>query len=184
MKKSLLCASAIALLMSFATIHAEENPNQKRIDEIESQIKELESELKELKGDESKESKEDATSIGDTQTVEEYEITINEISFTDERNQFEENDPENVIRIDYTVKNNSDEDVSYSGSDFKVYVDGKETSVYPNDNSMGALSPGRSLDGVAYHTVEGDGEIEIEWSPLSYFGKERALFKIDRADIQ
>ncbi|MBG9982145.1 DUF4352 domain-containing protein [Aerococcaceae bacterium DSM 111020] len=170
--------------MSFTPINAEENPNQKRIDEIESQIKVLQSELKELKGDENSEDGNDAPGLGETQTVDAYEITINEVSFTDERNNFDDSDPDNVIRIDYTIKNNADEDVSYSGNDFKVYVDGKETSIYPNDNSVGALSAGRSLDGVAHHVLEGDGEVEIDWSPLSYFGKEKAIFKIDRADIQ
>ena len=52
MKKSLVLLASIFTLGSFVPfISAEENPNQKRIDEIEAQIKELQAELKELKGD-------------------------------------------------------------------------------------------------------------------------------------
>ena len=52
MKKSLVLLASVLALGSFVpSAYAEDNPNQKRIDEIEAQIKELEAELKELKGD-------------------------------------------------------------------------------------------------------------------------------------
>jgi hypothetical protein len=63
-----------------------------------------------------------------------YNLTINSITLSDERNQFHENNPAQVIEIDYTYENISMEDELYiSDSDFKVIDEGGTiASTYPN----------------------------------------------------
>ncbi|GEN49519.1 hypothetical protein [Alkalibacterium pelagium] len=87
-----------------------------------------------------------------------------------------EADPENVIAIYYTLENGTDDDYGY-GMDFDVYVDGSQADTYPNDNSMGSVSSGRSTDGVAHYAVNGE-TIEVEWEPLFSFSGEKGIWDV------
>jgi hypothetical protein len=115
-------------------------------------------------------------SIGESITIDDITMTITNAEFTDERNQFEEADPENVIAIYYTLENGTDDDYGY-GMDFDVYVDGSQADTYPNDNSMGSVSSGRSTDGVAHYAVNGE-TIEVEWEPLFSFSGEKGIWDV------
>lgn len=115
-------------------------------------------------------------SIGESITIDDITMTITNAEFTDERNQFEEDEPENVIAIYYTLENDTDDDYGY-GMDFDVYVDGSQADTYPNDNSMGSVSSGRSTDGVAHYAVNGE-TIEVEWEPLFSFSGEKGIWDV------
>lgn len=115
-------------------------------------------------------------SIGDSVTIDDITMTITHAEFTDDRNQFEESDPENVIAVHYTLHNDSDDDYPY-GMDFDVYVDGSQSDSYPNENSMGSVSSGRSVDGVEHFSVEGD-TIEVEWAPMFSFSGDKGIWDI------
>lgn len=115
--------------------------------------------------------------VGDSYTIDDITLTITDVSFTDERNQFEEDEPENVIRIDYELENNSDSDYAY-GMDFDVYADGRKMDTYANTIDIGSVSAGRTVDGTTHFGVEGD-DIEIEWSPLLSFTDEVAIWSVN-----
>lgn len=183
MKKSLvLLASVLALGSYVPSALAETNPNQKRIDEIEEQIKELNAELKELKGDDKDG---DTYSVGDEVELGDYIIKIIELSYTDERNQFADVDPENVLVITFEITNNSEEDLLFTSSDFKVYLDGKEIDVYPiSNNALGTISPNRTKEAKAGFALFGEGDIEIEWTPTFNFDNLRAIWRITPEDIE
>ena len=67
----------------------------------------------------------EAISIKDDGGNELYNLLINSILLSDERNQFHENEPAQVIEIDYTYENISREDELYiSESNFKVIDEG------------------------------------------------------------
>jgi hypothetical protein len=76
----------------------------------------------------------EAISIKDDGGNELYNLLINSILLSDERNQFHENEPAQVIEIDYTYENISQEDELYiSESNFKVIDEGGTiASTYPN----------------------------------------------------
>ena len=126
----------------------------------------------------SKEEKSDTFyKIGDTVKVGDAEYTLNSVELTDERNQFEENQPAQVIKITYTVKNDGDSDIPV-GMDVEVYgSDNKKSETYPNDNTMGSVAPGKEMDCVAHFGLNQTGEIEIHFSPLVSFEK-AAKYKV------
>ena len=126
----------------------------------------------------SKEEKSDTFyKIGDTVKVGDAEYTLNSVELTDERNQFEENQPAQVVKITYTVKNDGDSDITV-GMDVEVYgSDNKKSETYPNDNTMGSVAPGKEMDCVAHFGLNQTGEIEIHFSPLVSFEK-AAKYKV------
>lgn len=186
MKKSLILLASLFTLGSFVPfVSAEGNPNQERIEEIEAQIKELQAELKELKGDDDNADEDgDAHSIGDEVEIGDYVIKIKEASYTDERNQYEDVDPENVLVLTFEITNNSKEDLLFTGANFKVYIDGKEMDTYPiSDVALGTIAPGRTKEAKSGYAIFGNGDVEVEWTPTFNFDKLRALWKLAPENI-
>lgn len=118
--------------------------------------------------------------VGDTITFKDKaEITITGAEWTDERNQFEDSNPEKVLKVTYNVKNISDEDYSV-GSDLELYVNGKKMESYANDNTLETISAGRSYEGATQHFgVTGSGNIEVEVKPSFSFDSDKAIVKLD-----
>lgn len=114
--------------------------------------------------------------IGDTVKVGNVTYTLNSVSLTDERNEFEDNQPAQVVKITYTVKNDGDSDIPV-GTDVEVYgPDDKKSETYANENTMGSVAPGKQMDVTAHFKLNQTGEIEIHFSPLVSFEK-AAKFK-------
>ena len=114
--------------------------------------------------------------VGDSVKVDNVTYTLTGVSLTSERNQFDEKKPAEVVKVTYTVKNDSDSDIPV-GTDVQVYgPDNKKAESYPNDNTMGSLSPGKEMDCTAHFGINSKGEIEILFSPIASF-KEDAKFK-------
>ena len=178
MKKTSLVLLAAFSLVS-APVLAEENPNQDRIDEIEAEIKELQEELKDLKGN----SESDTNSIGDSVEIGDYTIKITEAYYTNERVEFEETDPDKVLVLSFELTNNSDEELTYTSNDFKVYVDNKEMKPYALEAALGNVSPGRTVEEKTAIGIIGDGDIEIEWQPSINFDDLSVLWVLDDGDI-
>ena len=106
--------------------------------------------------------------VGDSATIDDITLTVNSVSFTDERNSYADTTPERVIAIEYTLENGQEEDYPF-GMDMDLYVDGKKADTYPLGTDFGSVSAGRAVDSVAYFGVDGE-EIELEWQPM--FGME------------
>lgn len=123
--------------------------------------------------EEVKENKIERFSLGDTLVTSSedgtnlYEITFNKAFLTEERNQFSDKTPDNVVVLEYTYKNLNIEDGLYisEGNDFRVYdANGNALSTYPAGADMygGTVSVGRSgtsqealgFDGDAHQTLE------------------------------
>ena len=122
--------------------------------------------------EEVKENKIERVGLGDTLVVSEdgtelYEITFDKAFLTEERNQFSDKTPDNVVVLEYTYKNLSDEDglAIFEGNHFRVYdANGAALSSYPAGANMfgGTVSVGRSgtsqealgFDGDAHQTLE------------------------------
>ena len=59
----------------------------------------------------SKEAQESFYQVGDTVKVGDAEYTLNSVELTDERNQFADEQPAQVVKITYTIKNNGQNDL-------------------------------------------------------------------------
>lgn len=114
--------------------------------------------------------------VGDTVKVGDATYTLNSVELTDERNQFEEKEPAQVVKITYTVKNDGTEDIPV-GADVEVYgSDDKKAETYANENTMGSVASGKQMDVTAHFALNQPGEIEIHFAPLISFEK-AAKFK-------
>ena len=114
--------------------------------------------------------------VGDTVQVGDAEYTLTSVELTDERNQFDDTNPAQVVKVSYTIKNNGDSDLPV-GMDVEVYgSDDKKSESYPNDNTMGSVAPGKQMDCVAHFGLNQTGEIEIHFVPLMSF-ENSAIFK-------
>ncbi|MBJ8326491.1 hypothetical protein [Streptococcus pacificus] len=106
-------------------------------------------------------------------------ITIKGTNFTDERNQFDESNPDRVLTITYDVENLSDDDYVI-GSEISLYVDGKKMDTYPVNNTINTISAGRSYENAtASFGVFGEGEMELEVEPSWSFTAKPQIVKLD-----
>jgi len=133
---------------------------------------------KEKESAEKKEKKEDKKyGLGETAEVGDVKVTITKVSLTDERNEFEESEPNKVVKIEYEMENNRDEEIPV-GADFQVYDStGNQVDLYALDNTMGSLKPGKKLQGVEHYGIE-DGPIEVYFQPMFSLDK-NAIFELD-----
>lgn len=117
-------------------------------------------------------------SIGDTAEFDNVKFTLKEVSTTDERNQFADEDPTTVVKIEYELENIGDDDLPY-GADVTVYdAAGNQMDSYPLDNDMGSLAPGKKVQGAEHHAIDEVGTIEIHFAPLISF-ESAAVFEVD-----
>ncbi len=117
--------------------------------------------------------------IGETITFKDKaEYIITGAEWTDERNEFDDTNPDKVLKITYTVKNLSDDDTTIGG-DLELYVEGNKMETYPNGGTFETIGAGRSYEGaVEYFGVKGSGEIELEIEPSFSYGTKPATVPI------
>ena len=121
--------------------------------------------------------------IGDKITFEgKAEYTITNVEWTEERNQFEQSNPEKVLKVTYNVTNLSDKD-AVVGMGMDWYVGGKKMETYANSNTTETISAGRSYEGAVQHFgVNGSGSKELEIKPfMDFSGTKPAIvtFELD-----
>ncbi|MGJ5699736.1 DUF4352 domain-containing protein [Staphylococcus chromogenes] len=118
-------------------------------------------------------------SVGETTEIDGVSFTLDNASYTDERNEFADVQADKVLKVDMTVKNNSEEEIPVGG-DVKVYVDGKQAKSYPiTDGLMDSLSPNREISGSEGFAINGNPEkIELEFQPLTSFSNKRYIYDI------
>ncbi|MDT0670625.1 DUF4352 domain-containing protein [Staphylococcus chromogenes] len=117
--------------------------------------------------------------VGETTEIDGVSFTLDSATFTDERNEFADVQADKVLKVDMTIKNNSDEEIPVGG-DVKVYTDGKQAKSYPiNDGLMDSLSPGREISGSEGFAINGNPEkIELEFQPLTSLSNKRYIYDI------
>ena len=162
--KKILGALAVALMIGACA-----NTTDDKEEKVEDSTEQTEV-VEEVKADEesSVEKLPELLVVGDSATIDDITLTVNSVSFTDERNSYADTTPERVIAIEYTLENGQEEDYPF-GMDMDLYVDGKKADTYPLGTDFGSVSAGRAVDSVAYFGVDGE-EIELEWQPM--FGME------------
>lgn len=116
--------------------------------------------------------------VGDTVEVGEAAYTLNSVTLVDDRNEFADEQPQYVIAVDYTMKNNSDKDLPV-GMDLSAYdPQDKKMDSYPLDNTMGAVAAGKAIDCVQHFGLNELGEVELQFAPAISLEK-TADFKVN-----
>lgn len=104
-------------------------------------------------------------SIGDSAEVAGVKMTLQAVTSTEERNEFDESDPAIVVKIEYELENNSEDDIPI-GMDLQVYDGtGNQVESYALDNTLGSLKPGKKIQAVEHYGIE-EGPIEIYFQPM------------------
>ncbi|MBF8970636.1 MULTISPECIES: hypothetical protein [unclassified Streptococcus] len=121
------------------------------------------SEKTEQASSEQKTAKKDTYKIGEEIPFENgVKITIKSAEWTDERNEFDEPQPERVLKVTYDLYNGTDKDYSI-GSDLELYVDGKKADDHSIGTILETVSAGRTFENfVDAFGVNGSGKMELE----------------------
>lgn len=90
-------------------------------------------------------------------------VTIDDIYLTDERDPYHGRDFDNILVMEYTLKNNKEQE-HHSGNEFEVYVSGhKAEQYYSMYDKGGPVSPTRTISVRTSFGFNGDKEnIELE----------------------
>ncbi|MEX2805001.1 hypothetical protein AB3329_07810 [Streptococcus sp. H31] len=118
--------------------------------------------------------------VGDTiKFDDEAEITITSAEYTEERNEFADEEPEKVLTVKFNVNNLSDEDYII-GNEIELYVGSNKMDTYPLDMTLETISPGRSYENATISFgVNGTGDKELEISPSLSFTSSKEIVKLD-----
>lgn len=175
MKKIYLLIVTLLSLSITTTSFAQSDEENARMTELETQITEYETVLKGLKA-ELRVLKGSNLGIGDTVELGDISLTLDAVFLTDDRNRFADA-YDNVLVVEYTVLNNSDEDV-YVDRNFDVYVDNQKSETYPySENKSDSISAGRQATGVQGYGFNGEFElIELEATNNDYSNEVREVF--------
>ncbi|HDU0781251.1 TPA: hypothetical protein REP71_001699 [Listeria monocytogenes] len=105
--------------------------------------------------------------IGDKQTLGGITVTLVSVTKTSERNQFDDTNPKNVVKISYKVENNSGNEY-FVNSDIDVYDSNSTMGTrYPLDNTTGKILNGKNMNAEYYAGVDEGGNIEIVFNLFS-----------------
>ncbi|OCN05875.1 hypothetical protein A4S06_07480 [Erysipelotrichaceae bacterium MTC7] len=161
----------LVLGMMFALVGCNEGEASKKED------------VEEIENDGSDTKKEDEKVYGIGEVIEyaedddvKYTFVINSVSLSEERNQFEESNPAQVVKINYSYENvNDDEDVYISSMNFTV-VDGggNVCDTYPNGGEYPQAAPkgAKSSGDEFYGLKETSTSIKLRFKPAMFGGPE------------
>lgn len=114
--------------------------------------------------------------VGDTAEVANIKFTLKKASLTDERNPMIKENPKMVVKLEYEIKNDTDEEIP-TGGDIEVFDgSGKQWYPYPLELTTGSIQPGEKINGVAHFGIE-EGPIEVHFKPIISID-EKAIFKV------
>lgn len=174
----------VVFIMSIALIACDDfdDAETASIDEVEEKNGDdaTENEEKDVNAEEDEDKADENVNlgIGDTAEFNQLKFTLKDVTTTDERNEFADEDPNVVIKIEYEIENTGDDDYPY-GTDITVYdADGNQMDSYPLESDLGSLAPGKKVQGVEHHGVEATGKIEIHFVPFFSF-EDTAVFEVD-----
>mgnify|MGYP001159200543 FL=1 len=169
MKRLLLLL--FALILSIALVACDESSSS----DDSGKDDKPKTEKKEDKKEEKKEEKK--LGLGDTAEVANIKFTVKSVSTTDERNEFDESDPAIVVKVEYELENNSDEEIPV-GMDLQAYDGtGNKVESYPLDNTMGSLAPGKKIQGTEHFGIE-EGPLELHYQPALSL-EDAAIFELE-----
>ena len=125
----------------------------------------------------------------ETVSVDGIEITLNEINWGEEE-EYVESDNGNLIRIDLTIKNNSDDNEFVDEIDFDLYDEegNKLDNYFGNDdaNMFGSeIKKGKQLNGVLEYDAPESDSYELYYEPsFSFTENSEIIWLVENEDIK
>ncbi|WP_462420026.1 YehR family lipoprotein [Salinicoccus sp. Marseille-QA3877] len=128
--------------------------------------------------EESSGSTQDGLTVGDSAELNGMTLTVEDVSYTDERNEFAEVEADEVIMLELSFENNSGDSYLMGSRDMEVMLDGEPAETYPvGDIILDETADGESATGTLAYAVTGDpSEIELVFSPLD--AEDSAVFNV------
>ncbi|MBG9981137.1 DUF4352 domain-containing protein [Facklamia sp. DSM 111018] len=210
MKNSLVLLASLMTLAATMPVYAQDSTDAESIEsEIatkKEELEKLEEKLKELAGEdtsddaestdgseessdedgEDDESSEGSDVIGETFEHMGIEVTIEDVYLTEEREKYNDDEYEYVLRIEYTIANNTEESYS-AGYDFELYVDGKKADdYYFSDDKSDSISPGRQTDVINSFGFNNEPEnMELEFKNyMEYSGEAPVIIPLEDLEVR
>lgn len=117
--------------------------------------------------------------LGETVKVGDVEYTLKSVEKTDERNEFEDSKPANVIKVVYHVKNDGKQDLPI-GADLDAYgPDNNKLKTYPiSITTVDSIAPGKESDVTTGFGTDKMGDFELQFKPLVSIEKS-AKYKVN-----
>ncbi|EOQ11108.1 DUF4352 domain-containing protein [Bacillus cereus] len=103
----------------------------------------------------SSEQKKVTSDVGATRDVDGVVITLQEAGYTKQRNTVDQDQPKQVVRLQFHIKNTTAEEIGVGSGNFIVYdAENQPLDVYGFDDSFGdVIHTGNELTGPAYFKV-------------------------------
>lgn len=117
--------------------------------------------------------------VGDTVKVGDVVYTLKSVEKTDERNEFNDKQFKNVLKVVYHVKNEGKDELPI-GADLDVYgPDNNKLDTYPiNDATVNSVAAGKEMDVTTGFGTDNLGDFELQFKPLVSVNK-AAKFKVN-----
>ena len=157
----------LVVVVGFSAFGGDDEPEATKVDKDSSEVKKEPKDTKESKDTEKEEPKE--FKVGDTVSVDGYEITVNEVSYSDEEGYSTPSDGNQFVIINITINNNTDKKESFNEMDFSLNVDGVSsttgfTYVDGVDTlSSGDLDPGAKVTGNLVGEAPADSKLKLRY---------------------
>lgn len=117
--------------------------------------------------------------VGDTVKVGDVVYTLKSVEKTDERNEMNDKQFKNVLKVVYHVKNEGSDELPI-GADLDVYgPDNNKLDTYPiNDTTVNSVAAGKEADVITGFGTDKLGDFELQFKPLVSVNK-AAKFKVN-----
>lgn len=138
------------------------------------------------KKEEAKKEEKKTYGVGETFSYNgEYELTIDKVYKTKDRNQFSEKQPKEVFIVEYTYKNISKDSLFVSSINFKLFdSEGNALETYPVSGSGNAqtIPAGKVSKGNMAYGIDNGEAVEAFYYDNMFNSKEDAIFKFNIAN--
>lgn len=117
--------------------------------------------------------------VGDTVKVGDVIYTLKSVEKTDERNEFNDKQFKNVLKVVYHVKNEGKDELPI-GADLDIYgPDNNKLDEYPiNGTTVNSVAAGKEMDVTTGFGTDNLGDFELQFKPLISVNK-AAKFKVN-----
>lgn len=117
--------------------------------------------------------------VGDTVKVGDVVYTLKSVEKTDERNEMNDKQFKNVLKVVYHVKNEGSDELPI-GADLDVYgPDNNKLDTYPiNGTTINSVAAGKEADVTTGFGTDNLGDFELQFKPLVSVSK-AAKFKVN-----
>ena len=123
--------------------------------------------------------KTDFYKVGDTVKVGDVVYTLKSVEKTDERNEMNDKQFKNVLKVVYHVKNDGSDELPI-GADLDVYgPDNNKLDTYPiSGTTVNSVAAGKEMDVTTGFGTDNLGDFELQFKPLISV-KKAAKFKVN-----